>query len=552
MRATKYKWVLGLMIFAFSLNAQEKVDTIKVDAPAEIPALPGDEVEVIKDFQARLAETQMIRILPELSVNKTSTIPFSYEVNVRGLSLDYLPPVIRPISAPADPLQKAYNGMMQFAYGYPHFSQAKVFVDYQINDKLELGLHYDHIALKHNDRTPSGMYRHQGDLYANYQLNNNIELEADILVDVRQRDLIGRLSEDNKSQQRNLFGGNVSMSSPLTTKRSLFYNLSIGYNNLSLDSSSGNISENQTQLVANVEKRFNNFGVALGLDYSLISLDAEIISGLDLIQGLNSLNISPRLSYNDDFWNLTGGADILAENGVFKYLPQIQLKRMVIGSKLHVGLFVKTHVALNSINHLTIENPYLFLSDSLLNEKTIKYGALIEGSFDRLEYGLEVGYKQSSNLIEYRREFPSDLHRLLQYTGKNVDANSIFAEGNISYAINSNVIIKAYANYQNYKDSLSNDILGLPDLNLGLSTEISLLENKLNIEPNLRFINNIAVVTENEIGRVFDLGLSADYKIHKNVSLYMKSYNLLNRKYERWDWYPNQGVSIAGGLTVRF
>ena len=60
--------------------------------------LPGEEVDIVKEFNARLGEANRVLLQPELPPLRTETPILNYQIDSRVLNVQYLPPRIRPIA----------------------------------------------------------------------------------------------------------------------------------------------------------------------------------------------------------------------------------------------------------------------------------------------------------------------------------------------------------------------------------------------------------------------------------------------------------------------
>ena len=66
---------------------------------------------------------------------------------------------------------------------------------------------------------------------------------------------------------------------------------------------------------------------------------------------------------------------------------------------------------------------------------------------------------------------------------------------------------------------------------------------------------NSYVSTENrdsKVGGFADFNLSAEYKVHKNFSIFALGNNLLNTRYETFKGYKVLGAQVMGGVKISF
>ena len=101
--------IIFFFLFAFALN---QVAIAQED-------LPSEEVEVIKDFDARLIETEKVAINPTLPKQNNTVKTQTYTIPTRSMQVEYLPPKIRPLAMKRDQLPRQYDGFFKAGYGVP-------------------------------------------------------------------------------------------------------------------------------------------------------------------------------------------------------------------------------------------------------------------------------------------------------------------------------------------------------------------------------------------------------------------------------------------------
>ena len=57
---------------------------------------------------------------------------------------------------------------------------------------------------------------------------------------------------------------------------------------------------------------------------------------------------------------------------------------------------------------------------------------------------------------------------------------------------------------------------------------------------------------DTKVGGYADINLSAEYKLHKNFSIFALANNLLNANYQTYKGYKVLGTQILGGLKISF
>lgn len=543
----KYIFNILLIICCFgtcNLIAQETDSIPNVKTNQSVPELPGDEVEVIKNFRARLAETQRLQIMPEIPIFDKTTIPYFYEVNIRGLAIDYPPPMILPLALSPEPLLPNYNTFIKFGYGFPRYSVGQLNGSYRINDALKVGINYMHQAARHNKRYPRSFYEHVGGIFGELLLTDMLVFRAGLDIDLDKRQLVRRgdsLGEEFRAT--NQYMGSLGVGSSPEADSQFDYALKISFSNVGI--SDLDRSESWFRSKFNVGYRISNFGLKADIDYNFIGSESL------LTDPLNSFKLSPRGVYNDDLWNARVGWNFLFENGSLINLPDISIGRGILGNKLHVRLFGESDIKHNSFHNILKFNPYINRLGGIRNEKTTRYGAGFSGIIETVEYKLEGGYKTIKDAVSYQVN-STNTGELILWNGTLSNATSPYVHLVSSAKVNNKVKLQADVLYQNLRDTSGLDILGTYDLEFGISSTINFADSKFLFTPKIRTLQNIARDEEIDHDGFFDLGVGLSYRVHEKVSIYIDSSNLLNNRNERWAGYEALGIMVNGGVEWRF
>jgi hypothetical protein len=122
------------------------------------------------------------------------------------LELDYLPPVIRPVALPSLDKMQVRNTLLQLGYGYPRLSEGLAVTNYQLNEKLNVGLRYKHLASSHNERLPSGFYRNDGNLNAAYMLGGGVKARAEVDMAFNKNEVLTQSKDFRNDRYDNAYG----------------------------------------------------------------------------------------------------------------------------------------------------------------------------------------------------------------------------------------------------------------------------------------------------------------------------------------------------------
>ena len=131
-----------------------------------------------------------------------------------------------------------------------------------------------------------------------------------------------------------------------------------------------------------------------------------------------------------------------------------------------------------------------------------------------------------------------------------------------------NLTVDAGLHFMKYKLDNLEEVYYKPLFQFNLGAKYTMLEKKLNLGFKAYFVtdrtsNSYSVVTtfpafsmqENvneKVGGYADINLSAEYKIHKNFSIFALGNNLLGAKYQNYLGYKVLGAQFVGGVKITF
>ncbi len=542
MNQSKFLYILlalGVSLYGLNAQVQDSIDQNTTNNPA----LPSDEVTVLKDFQARLVESQRIKVLPSLPAFNTSKLDYFYDVNVRGLALDYPAPVIKPMAMTPDEKPEYYHSSIKLAYGYPRFSLAELHTHHTIKDKFQIGIDYVHLGARHDQRIPSRFNRHQGELTAAYLLNKQLSLDVKLFSQFDSRDILNNAFQIDATRRFWNNGMKIGISKPTDVNSQLDY--TVFFQPYRLSMSDLGLNEVGSTLFAQANYAFGDIKSSVHMQFDRVANNqAEI-------DALSSFRLLPQLAYKSDYWNVEAGAQVLFENGQNYIFPDVRIWRSLRNSSLYVGLTADADIQANSFRNLQAFNPYLFSIDSLRNRKDTNLGLAVKGRDDRWEYHMEGGYTLLRDALEYRLIENTEGEDQLLWNASNTRGASPFVAVVGKYDLTDKIELSANARYQLLRDSNGNRISGYYTYNMGIGSKISLLSNSLKIEPGFDFYTGLESEDQLRNRSFYDLHVDIRYKLFKKLDLFVNADNILNNRNERWLGYSAIGIAVNGGVKIR-
>lgn len=237
---------------------------------------------------------------------------------------------------------------------------------------------------------------------------------------------------------------------------------------------------------------------------------------------------------------------------------------------------------LNSYGSMLQENPFL-VSDQMLRPTETKYKFYfgMKGDVNEdFKYDFNAGFSRVNNILFYKANDLFDYIYTLNRSPYNFantfsavydDGNISTVNGNVQYFPLANLALEAEFNLAQYKLQNFDKILNRPMLKGSIGAQYTMLDKKLHLgfkgfvmsqrTTNSFSINNSASFplnyvsaenTNDSVSAYADFNLSAEYKIHKNFSIFAIGNNLMNQKYEIYKGYKVLGAQILGGVKISF
>ena len=514
---------------------------------------PAEQVEVIKNFEARLADAEKISVSPKLPTLDTTKKVYQYNINTSAVNLEYQAPSIRPIAMRPDKPSDAYNGYAMLGFGTPNSPIGELAYQFVNPGWYQLGIDLRHHSAN-NDKRLANQRFSESDL----NINGNIILENEAKVG-------GRLGYSQNDYY--LFGYNHEDTSFTADESKRRFNLlELGasiqnnsqYSNFSYRGQfdiyqlSDNFATKENAVIADLEvQQLVNQKHQLGLN-----LNADLSTTKDT-SSRNLINLSaiPSFQFNQDNYQLKLGANFTSSTSGFGIFPVVNVSSKIMGTSLIAFAGAEGGLTKNNFKTLSDYNPYLVSKlDSITNTKYTRYFAGVKGSYKGLDYHFEANYKSFDALAFYVMDH-TDMRRFnVMYD----NGNMIQLKGSVLLNPLRNIELSASLAKNFYNLEREDRPWHLPSLEANATGKYKSNNDKLHLRAELYAENGVPVQDlespngRRSLGLLMDISLAGDYYFTKNIGAFINLNNLTNNKRMRWENYKSFGFNVKAGIQARF
>ncbi|QEL00785.1 hypothetical protein FKG96_08170 [Olivibacter sp. LS-1] len=570
----KYTLLIGLGFCSFVTFAQEEEQVPQEEAKGNL-----GEIEVVRDYKPILADAVKIRQSPDLTNNRKYLSKLNYSVFDRKLDINTGTHRLEIQQLPAMRPDILTNNYAKIGAGNFNTLLGEVYISNGEDQALQVGGFAKHLSQKGSDYEGQNFSEQKIGLFGRSILDR-ITLNGEIGFNRYATRYYGfvplqpELNTDPTKQHYNdLYLKGELNSNYEDNEELLSYSLKVdGY----LFGNAFSTKENSFALSANINKKVNAFNVGANVSGDFTSLKSNDLSLGNHIARLNSY-----IRFQGKNYKLTLGATLVSEfggeenrNNIF---PTVDFDFALVPEYASIYAGVKGDVVKTSFRSLANENPFLtespFLdttSNSLvvrnMLEKLHVFGGLKGNAGATFGYKVGVFYKQISDLPFYAIQPNSPSRYDIIYDRG--EKNKVFGlEGDINVRVSEAVSLGGNLLFNEYDLENEAEAWYIPKLRLAANTRIN-ISKKVYIDGELFFNDAMKAKSYQQYAGVsgtdpnapvtvsmpsfVDISAGLEYRATKQIGVYVRGNNLLNKGYERFLYYPRLGFNIIGGVNVSF
>ena len=519
--------------------------------------------DVVKNFDAKLLETEKIKVNPVLPGVDTATRAQSYNVPNKVLVLDYEPPRMRPVAMPTQKVGGQYNGFAKVGYGFPNSPYGELAYRYGDPKQYLVGLNLKHHSAEDKKLQNQKFSRTHVDGTGTFFANVGIAVDGKVSYDNDINHYYGYNQVKNRKdssysanavkQSFDVFGVNLKAYNSARTVADFNYSVGVGFSTLSDNFTS---SERDINLRLDATKWFaekHPLNLVLRTEFTKYDTTDSGVS-----QTLNNIYLQPSFTFKGGVYSIKLGANLISSEDIFYPKPDIEANLNLAGNKLGIFAGWRGDFTKNSFRNITKYNPFIFSRIKIRNTNTTEYYGGIKGSVSGFDYSAQAGYSNNTNLALFLADTTDALRRFnILY-----DSVNIFnIRGAITVKPVKDMELTATVSQNVYNNKREVRAWGLPSLDINVGIKYAVVNDPktntmANIKAGLFVQNGVNYINANKqpdrLQSLFDLSLGGELFFSKNVGVFLDVNNVLNLKRERWFNYPTFGLNILGGVTARF
>jgi hypothetical protein len=511
--------------------------------------LPTDNVEIVKNFDAKLANAERAKLKPVLPNLDTTTKPQQYNLPSKSINVDYPAPKLRPLAMKSEKLPDSYDGYAKLGYGLPNQPFGELGYRFGEPKVYDINAHVLYHAL---DNTKSRENQQMGylgiDLDGTYYSEANIAVDAKVNYNQDTRYLYGykdaSFLPDAVKQSYDNLGFGARLYNKEKTSNDFGYEVGLNFNRLQ-----DNFSRKENNFIFNasatkwlVEK--NPLTVNLKTDLSALSDTGS--------QSLNNIFLQPNFTWHADAFKVKIGLNLISANDNFKLYPDVEVAANILENKFLVFGGWKGDAYKNNYYNQYHYNPFVSYRSKINNTNSVTYYGGIKGNLNIIEYTGQIGYTSAENLALYQSDTNNTKVFKVLY-----DTVQIFnIKGGIVAHLMQNLTFTGTIGTNAYTLKKESKAWGLPAFDINAGLRYAAIPDKLMLKGGAFIQDGVSYRakgnTIESTGLLMDISFGAEYTFHKNFGAFIDINNLANNKRERWALYNQVGLNFIAGITARF
>jgi hypothetical protein len=511
-------------------------------------------INITSTFKPALKNTSKLNFNAEAPLIDTTRPDLKYNLPVQFLSLSYQATGLNPVALPADSIKTWNNdNYVKVGIGNIHLPYVQAGLSFGDRKNSFFNVFAEGYASKGNlpdqennlfDASVSGTIKAANSLEWNGSLGFRGEgyylygFQPDTLPYPKSQLL----------QQFLTFDGRIGLRNTVPTAYGLTYNPNVQITAFG-ENSTPRASEADMVVNLPLQKTLNdNFDIDLGFTANITHYS---FNGLNINNNL--FLVSPAVVYHSDNIALHLEMTPSWDQNAFHLLPNFRADYTTDDKKFTLFASLDGYYDKGSFKRFAGINPWLFEPTNLLNTRVTEFFGGFKGSLTQhISYLAKVGFSESRNMPLFLNDSLDGKNFQIVYEDK---LQTFSVHGELSYQQGEDFNITAALTLNNFHTTSQAKPWGLLPTEFTTSFHWQVIKD-LWLKADLwafegAYFRNIDNVVASGNGG-FDINAGVEFRLTRQLNLWLQMNNLLNDKYQRWNQYSVYGFNILGGVTFSF
>jgi hypothetical protein len=512
-------------------------------------------INITSTFKPALKNTAKLNFNAEAPLIDTTHPDLKYNLPTQFLSLIYQPVGLNPVALPADSI-KTWNNDNYIKAGIGNIHLPYIQAGLSFGDRKKS--FFNVLAEGYSSKGKLPFQENSllaASISGTIKASNNLEWDGALGFRADGYYLYGfqpdtlKYVKSQLQQQFFTFDGRIGLRNTVPTVYGLTYNPNLKITAFGLNNSPRS-SEADMVLNLPVEKTLNEH---FAIDLAFTADITNYTNGNASTINNNLFLVSPAVIYHSDNIALHLEMTPSWDQSDFHLLPNFRAEYTTDDKRFTLFASLDGYYDKGSFKRFAGINPWLWAPANLENTRVNEFFGGFKGSLsDHISYLAKAGFSQSHNMPLFLNDSLDGKNFQVVYEER-LDAFSV--HGELSYIDGEDFNVTAALTLSNYKTASQYRAWGMLPLEFTTTMRWQIMKD-LWLKADLwafegaywRYLNK--AVSSGNGG--FDVNAGLEFRITRQLNLWLQMNNLFNDKYQRWNQYSVYGFNILGGVIFSF
>jgi hypothetical protein len=520
--------------------------------------LNGQNITVISELKAIIANADKIRFNPKLPPVEQDDVDLKYELPSHFISIPYNAPEVNPLAMKRQKLEPLKNVYATIGFGNYTTPYLDLYINSGRNNKYANATNNANLGLRVGYISSIGPLPDQ-----NY---SNLKTRAfgSFYQDAMEIGVYGQYDRsvyhfygydpakdtaiakaDNK-QVFDFISAGLRFRNAKKTSANVNYDGQLKFNYLTDYFKQNEINPVFDFSLFKEGKNGNAFGGIINIDHNTFSSDTVKVNN-------TIYSVTPAFRMKKSNWITQIGIFLGGDKDGFVVYPAVDFNMELVEKYLNFHAGFNGRIAKNNYKSLSDDNYFLNTMPLLANSRELVINAGFSGNpAQNLSYNISLNY----TLVKYLPLFVTDTSAINKFNVVYDTAAGIFNPHlELGYDVSDKLRFVVFTDI--YTFSLKNHAKAWykPGIKGGLSVVYQVMEKLSTKADFIAYGSRWALPADGKMQKLsgfVDINLSATYKITDSFFIFANINNIASAKYQRWYNYPTYGINVIGGLKMVF